>query len=136
MEKYRHYIDGEFVEPSSGMYFESFDPYLGEPWALVARGDATDVDLAVRAAQRAFTDGAWPGLTASQRGALLRRLGDLIAREATRLAEIEVRDNGKLIAEMAAQLNYAPNWYYYFGGLADKIEGAGLPIDKDGYFTS
>ena len=135
MEKYRHYIDGEFVEPSSGMYFESFDPYLGEPWALVARGDAADVDRAVGAAHRAFTDGAWPGLNASQRGALLHRLGDLVAREATRLAEIEVRDNGKLIAEMAAQLTYVPNWYYYFGGLADKIEGAVLPIDKKGYFN-
>jgi aldehyde dehydrogenase (NAD+) len=117
------------------MYFESYDPYLGEPWALVARGDAADVDRAVGAAHRAFTDGAWPGLNASQRGALLRRLGDLVAREAKRLAEIEVRDNGKLIAEMAAQLTYVPNWYYYFGGLADKIEGAVLPIDKKGYFN-
>jgi (Z)-2-((N-methylformamido)methylene)-5-hydroxybutyrolactone dehydrogenase len=135
MERHRHYIDGESVEPSSGTYFESYDPYLGEPWALVARGDAADVDRAVQAAHRAFTDGAWPGLNASQRGALLRRLGDLVAREAKRLAEIEVRDNGKLIAEMAAQLAYVPNWYYYFGGLADKIEGAVIPIDKKGYFN-
>ncbi|MBI2527968.1 MAG: aldehyde dehydrogenase [Candidatus Rokubacteria bacterium] len=135
MEKAQHYIDGEFVAPASGAYFESYDPYRGEPWALVARGDAADVDRAVRAAHRAFTDGAWPALNASQRGALLRRLGDLVAREARRLAELEVRDNGKLIAEMAAQLAYAPNWYYYFGGLADKIEGAVLPIDKKGYFN-
>jgi acyl-CoA reductase-like NAD-dependent aldehyde dehydrogenase len=135
MDKYRHYIDGELVETSSGAYFESYDPYLGEPWALVARGDAADVDRAVQAALRAFSDGAWPGLTPSQRGALLRRLGDLVARDAKRLAELEVRDNGKLIAEMAAQLNYVPNWYYYFGGLADKIEGAVLPLDKKGYFN-
>jgi aldehyde dehydrogenase (NAD+) len=134
-ETYRHYIEGQFVEPSSGGYFESYDPYLGEPWALVARGDATDVDRAVQAAHRAFTQGAWPALTATERGARLRRLGDLVAREATRLAQLEVRDNGKLIAEMAAQLGYVPNWYYYFGGLADKIEGAVLPCDKKGYFN-
>jgi (Z)-2-((N-methylformamido)methylene)-5-hydroxybutyrolactone dehydrogenase len=135
MNKYRHYIDDELVEPSSRAYFESYNPYLGEPWALVARGDAADVDRAVQAAHRAFTDGAWPGLNPSQRGALLRRLGDLVARDAKRLAELEVRDNGKLIAEMAAQLNYVPSWYYYFGGLADKIEGAVLPLDKKGYFN-
>jgi (Z)-2-((N-methylformamido)methylene)-5-hydroxybutyrolactone dehydrogenase len=135
MDRYRHYIDGAFVEPSSGAYFESYDPYLGEPWALVARGDAVDVDRAVQAAHRAFTGGAWPGLNASQRGALLRRLGDLVARDAKRLAELEVRDNGKLIAEMAAQLNYVPSWYHYFGGLADKIEGAVPPLDKKGYFN-
>ena len=51
------------------------------------------------------------------------------------LAEIEVRDNGKLIAEMAGQLNYVPQWYYYFGGLADKVQGAVIPLDKKGYFN-
>jgi acyl-CoA reductase-like NAD-dependent aldehyde dehydrogenase len=74
-------------------------------------------------------------MTASQRGALMRRLGDLIARDAAKLAETEVRDNGKLYAEMHAQLQYIPNWYYYYGGLADKIEGATLPLDKKGYFA-
>ena len=63
-------------------------------------------------------------LTATGRGHLLRRLGDLIAENADRLAEIEVKDNGKLIAEMGMQLKYVPQWYYYFAGLADKVEGA------------
>jgi aldehyde dehydrogenase (NAD+) len=74
-------------------------------------------------------------LTPSQRGVLMHKLGDLVARDAKKLAEIEVRDNGKLIAEMQAQLNYVPNWYYYFGGLADKIQGAVIPLDKKGYFN-
>jgi aldehyde dehydrogenase (NAD+) len=65
----------------------------------------------------------------------LRRLGDLIAKNAERLSELEVMDNGKLIAEMRAQLNYAPQWYYYFGGLADKVEGSVIPLDKKGYFN-
>ncbi|MCP6379996.1 aldehyde dehydrogenase family protein, partial [Klebsiella pneumoniae] len=63
------------------------------------------------------------------------KLGDLVAQNAQQLAEIEVRDNGKLIAEMAAQLNYTPQWYYYFSGLADKVQGAVIPLDKKGYFN-
>ena len=96
------YIGGEWVAPSSGEWFESYNPFTGEPWALIPRGNAADADHAVRTAHAAFTDGPWPQMTATQRGALLRKLGDLVAQNAQQLAEIEVRDNGKLIAEMAA----------------------------------
>jgi len=65
----------------------------------------------------------------------MRKLGDLIARDATRLAVTEVRDNGKLLAEMQGQLNYIPQWFYYYGGLADKVQGSTLPLDKKGYFA-
>ncbi|HEX7043296.1 MAG TPA: aldehyde dehydrogenase [Burkholderiales bacterium] len=133
--KYRLYIGGEWVEPSSGEWFESFNPYTGKPWALIPRGGKPDVDRAVAAARRAFETGAWPALAASQRGALLYRLADLIARDAEKLAAIEVRDNGKLIAEMGAQLRYLPQWYRYYGGLADKIEGGVIPIDKPQTFN-
>jgi aldehyde dehydrogenase (NAD+) len=101
----------------------------------VAAGGAADVNRAVEAAHRAFTTGEWPALTASQRGALLQKLGDLIAREAENLAQCEVRDNGKLIAEMRGQLHYIPQWFYYFGGLSDKIQGAVIPLDKKDYFN-
>ena len=121
--------------PRRGEYFESDDPYRGKPWALIPRGSADDVDRAVRAAHKAFTSGDWPKLTASQRGALLRKLGDLIAGTSKALAEIEVRDNGKLIAEMSAQTAYMAQWYHYYGGLADKIEGAVLPTDKPDIFN-
>ena len=129
------YIDGEFVEASSGKWFDSFDPFTGKVWSQVAEGGPQDVDRAVQAAHRAFTTGEWPELTASQRGMLVHRLGDLIARDAKKLAEFEVQDNGKLIAEMQGQVNYVPQWYYYFGGLADKIEGSVIPLDKKGYFN-
>jgi aldehyde dehydrogenase (NAD+) len=135
LQKYRMYIGGEWLDPASGEWFESYNPYTGKPWALVPKGTAADVERAVEAAHRAFTTGDWPKLNASQRGALLRRLGDLIAREAERLGALEVRDNGKLFAEMGGQLRYLPNWYYYFGGLADKIEGAVIPIDKANTFN-
>ncbi len=135
IETFRMYIGGEWCEPASGEWFESYNPYTGQVWAEIPRGNAEDVERALAAAHAAFTGGAWPGLNATRRGALLRRLGDLVAEHAQRLAEIEVRDNGKLIAEMAAQLRYIPQWYYYFGGLADKIEGAVIPIDKPDTFT-
>ena len=135
MEKFKMYIDGEFVEAASGEWFDSFDPFTGEVWSQVAAGGTTDVNRAVEAAHRAFTQGPWSEMTASERGMLVHKLGDLIARDAKKLAEMEVQDNGKLIAEMQGQVNYVPQWYYYFGGLADKIEGAVIPLDKKGYFN-
>ena len=135
MQRYQMYIDGKFVDASSGKWFETFNPFTGKPWAEVAQADAKDADLAVRAAHKAFTEGPWPQMTASQRGMLLHRLGDLVARDAKKLAELEVQDNGKLIAEMQGQLNYLPQWFYYYSGLADKIEGAVVPLDKKGYLN-
>ncbi len=135
MRKYQMHIGGAWVNSASGEWFETYNPYTGKPWALIPKGNAEDVDRAVKAAQEAFTRGPWPALTASARGALLRKLGDLVAEHAQSLTETEVRDNGKLIAEMGAQLRYVPQWYYYYGGLADKIEGAVIPIDKSGVFN-
>jgi (Z)-2-((N-methylformamido)methylene)-5-hydroxybutyrolactone dehydrogenase len=135
MQKLRMYIGGKFADSASGKWFDSYNPYSGEPWAQIAQGNAQDVDRAVRTAQQAFTTGPWPQFNASQRGMLLHKLGELVARDANKLAEIEVRDNGKLIAEMQGQLNYIPQWYYYFGGLADKIQGAVIPLDKKGFFN-
>lgn len=135
MQKYQMYIDGKYVDSASGKWFDSYNPYTGEPWAQIAQGNAEDADRAVRAAHKAYTEGPWPQLSASQRGLLLHKLGDLVARDARKLAETEVRDNGKLIAEMQGQLNYIPQWYYYFGGLADKIQGAVIPLDKKGFFN-
>jgi aldehyde dehydrogenase (NAD+) len=127
-------IGGEWVEPASGAWIESVNPFTATPWALIPRGSKPDVDRAVDAASEAFR-GEWRRLTATARGALLRRFGDLVAAEAKNLAEIESTDNGKLIAEMRAQLNYIPQWFYYFGGLADKVEGRVIPIDKPGVFN-
>ena len=135
LTKYKMWIGGEWVESASGEYFESDNPFLGKPWALIPKGNAQDADRAVRAAHQALTTGAWPKMTASQRGALLRKLADLIGPDAKRLAEIEVRDNGKLFAEMSAQTAYMAQWYYYFGGLADKVEGSVIPIDKADTFN-
>ena len=132
---YRMFIGGEWVDAASGKTFESFNPYTARPWALIPEGGADDVDRAVAAADAAFRTGDWPALTATARGHMLRRLADEIVAEADRLAEIEVRDNGKLIAEMSAQCKYMAQWYYYYAGLCDKIEGSVIPIDKPGHFN-
>ena len=131
MEKYDLYINGRWEKPSSGAYFESDNPYNGEIWAKIARGNAKDVDFAVKAARNAFED-HWEPMKPTERGKILVRLAELIEREATRLGEIEVKDNGKLFAEMGAQTKYLAEWYRYFGGLADKVEGSVIPIDKPG----
>ena len=133
LQKYTMFIGGQWIEAASGEYFESYDPYTAEPWCLIPKANAEDVDRAVQAAHAAFTTGDWPKLHPSQRGMLMRRLGDLVAENADALARTEVRDNGKLISEMAGQVNYLPQWYYYYGGLADKIEGAVIPIDKPAF---
>ena len=92
------------------------------------------MDLAVAAAKDAL-DGEWGEYTPTKRGKLLVRLAELTEDNAERLAEIEVRDNGKLMAEMAAQTTYLAEWYRYYGGLADKIEGAVIPTDKADTFN-
>ncbi|MEM7404314.1 MAG: aldehyde dehydrogenase [Pseudomonadota bacterium] len=135
MKTYGHFINGEYVDPLGGEWIETVDPYRGEPWAKIPRGSADDVDRAVTAASAAMADPAWRAMTPTARGKLMRKLGDLVTANAERLAELEVRDNGKLIAEMKGQLAYHPEWWYYFGGLADKIEGSVVPIDKPDHFA-
>lgn len=122
-----HFIAGENVPPSSGEYFPSTNPAtLGVLYA-VARGDAPDVNRAVSSARDAFASRAWQTLTATKRGHLLRRLGDLIGENADELALLESLDNGKLLREMRGQMNALPEYYYYYGGLADKIQGSQIP---------
>jgi len=135
MKRYALRIGGEWTEPAGGTWFETRNPYTGQAWAEIPRSDARDVEQAVTTAHRTFSEGPWAEMSASQRGLLLHRLADLIERDAARLAAIEVQDNGKLLAEMSAQLAYIPLWFRYFGGLADKVQGTTLPLDKKGYFA-
>jgi aldehyde dehydrogenase (NAD+) len=135
LKEYQTYIDGKWCEAASGKKFQTFDPYTGEPWALIPECDAKDVATACEAAWRAFDKGPWPAMSQTARGKLLRRIGGLIEKHAEHLAQIEVRDNGKLMSEMHAQTKYLPEWFYYYGGLADKIQGAVVPSDRPDHFT-
>lgn len=135
LKTYQTYINGAFCDAASGKRFETSDPYTGKPWASIPECGPEDIDRAVNAAHAAFEKGPWPAMTQTQRGRVLRKIAGLIEKHGEHLAQIEVRDNGKLISEMAAQLKYLPEWFYYYGGLADKIQGAVVPIDKPDTFT-
>lgn len=128
MDRFQLYIDGAFHDGAAR--FPSLDPATGTPWADMPEARAAEVDAAVQAAHRAFTSGPWPKMTASQRGKLLLKLADLVAEAAPDLARLETRDTGKIIRETTAQIAYVAEYYRYYAGLADKIEGAHLPIDK------
>ncbi len=132
---YSIFIDGEWRAARSGEVFESENPYTGKPWCTIPRCSGEDADDAVQAAACAFRGPAWRGMHASDRGRLLIRLAQLIGENAEDLAQVEVRDNGKLMAEMVAQCRYIPRWFEYFGGLADKIEGRTIPSDKPDMFV-
>jgi len=134
LERFGLFIDGKSVESVSGQTFESLNPYTGQPWAVVADGTPNDVDLAVDAPRRAF-DGDWGRMSGFERAAALRRVGDQIALNVDRLAYLDVQDNGKLLREMRGQMEVLPQYYYYFSGLADKLEGRTVPqLDPRRYF--
>ncbi|MBZ9777116.1 aldehyde dehydrogenase [Mesorhizobium sp. CO1-1-8] len=124
------FIGGAFVAPASGNYIPSFDPTTGEPWYELAEADAADIDAAVRSAQTAFVNPAWRRMTQTDRGKLLQRLAQLVLEHADELAAIETRDNGKLIKEMRAQMRAMPDAYGYFAGMADKLLGDTIPVNK------
>jgi aldehyde dehydrogenase (NAD+) len=128
MQRFQCYIDGEFGDGEAR--FESIDPATGRAWAEMPEAREADVGRAVDAAHKALYAGAWPKLTATERGKLLYKLADLVSANAQKLAELETRDTGKIIRETSAQIAYVADYYRYYAGLADKIEGAHLPIDK------
>ncbi|KGW31627.1 aldehyde dehydrogenase family protein [Burkholderia pseudomallei MSHR2451] len=128
LKRFQQYIDGTFEHAASE--FDSIDPAGGTVWARMPAASADDVDRAVRAAHRALNEAAWANLTASERGKLLYRLAELIERDALRLAELETRDTGKIIRETRSQIGYVAEYYRYYAGVADKIQGAWLPVDK------
>ena len=125
---FEHYIDGAFEAGETR--FDSVNPANGAVWAEMPRAGAADVDRAVKAAHRALSEPVWRNLTATARGKLLYKLADLVAANAQKLAELETADTGKIIRETSAQIAYVAEYYRYFAGLADKLHGAHLPIDK------
>jgi acyl-CoA reductase-like NAD-dependent aldehyde dehydrogenase len=128
--RYRMFIEGEWVEAEDGGAFESFNPATAEPWAWIPEATAGDVDRAVRAAHRAFCEGPWARTTPSERGRYLRKLADLLAARSEELGRIETIDTGKMLKETRWQAKYIAEFYHFYAGAADKVQGATLPIDK------
>jgi acyl-CoA reductase-like NAD-dependent aldehyde dehydrogenase len=131
---YENFIDGVERAPVDDTRFISVNPTTGRDWGSFAESEGADVDLAVGAAQCAFV-GEWGRLSPTRRGRLLLKWADRILEHADRIARLETQQNGKLFAEMHAQARAAQDWLYYFGGLADKIEGAVVPLDRTSVFN-
>jgi len=128
LHQYRHYIGGRSVESAAGNTFVSHNPTTGTTWGEFADGGASDVDAAVAAAGTAF-DRSWSRLSPTRRGRLLMLWADAIATKAAQIGALETAQNGKLLRESVQQAAAIPEWLYYYGGLADKIEGAVIPLD-------
>lgn len=131
---YQQHINGQFVPAVSGKTIESMNPSLGTPWATIPDSNQDDANLAISAAREAFDNGPWGKMTGTQRAKLLRKLADIIARDAEELASCETRDNGKLYREMLGQWKYIPEFFYYFAGMADKLQGDTIPSDRSNFF--
>jgi len=127
--RYQLYVGGSWVGARSGRTFTSTNPTTGEPWAEVADAGAEDIDAAVRAARAAF-DGGWGRASAAERAAVLRRLGDELAKPEVveRLAVHELLDTGKVIRETIGLARAFSGWCYYFAGLAESHRGSTIPV--------
>ena len=128
IHQYQLFIDGKWQNPSSNEWIDSINPFTNKVWSRVPRANKDDVNKVCQAASKAFPQ--WSKMHPNQRAALLRKLADKLTQNSAYLAEIEVNDNGKIIAEMSAQMKYLPQYFYYYAGLADTVMGNTITVDK------
>ena len=129
LKKYKMFIGGEWVDSDTKKTFKTLNPENNEPWAVVPEATAKDVDKAVKSAQKAF-EGKWSNLFPRERAKYLKEIANQLRENAELLGKIETIDTGKLFKETKTQANYIAEYYDYYAGLADKVEGTVLPIDK------
>ncbi len=129
LKQYKMFINGEWIDSESKKIFETLNPENNKPWAVVPEASAKDVDKAVKSAQKAF-EGEWSKILPRERAKYLRAIGSKLRENAELLGKVETVDTGKLYRETYKQANYIAEYYDYYAGLADKIEGTVLPIDK------
>jgi len=129
------YINGEWVDAENGATFTSVNPATGQTWAEVPEASEADINRAVEAAHHAFSEGAWATMTPTARGKMLRRLAEVLAEHSEPLGRCETVDTGKLFKETRWQANYISDFFQYYAGLADKVTGETLPIDKPDMMT-
>ena len=129
IHNFKMYINGEWVDSSSGKKIQTLNPENNEVWATVPEANEKDVDKAVQSAQNAF-ENSWSILHPRDRAKYLRLIADQLRENAEHLGKIETIDTGKIYRETKTQANYIAEYYDYFAGLADKVEGTVVPIDK------
>ncbi|WP_421693668.1 aldehyde dehydrogenase [Aestuariivirga sp.] len=130
LQRYQMFIDGKWTDAADGRSFTSMNPSTGEDWAEIPEATADDVNRAVEAAHRAFTEGEWARALPSERGKYLRRLADLLAQKSEELGRTETIDTGKMLKETRWQAKYIAEFFQFYAGAADKVMGSTLPIDK------
>ncbi|MDE1852624.1 MAG: aldehyde dehydrogenase [Thaumarchaeota archaeon] len=135
IKRYGLYVGGKWVDAEPGRLIPVVNPYTGEVWAEIAEASAAQVNMAVTAARRAFDDPGWRQMKPSWRGRLMWKFGEMLEKNADELARLETMCNGKVIRETRAQMGSFSSWFYYFGGLADKIQGEVVPVEMEGIFT-
>lgn len=122
-------IGGRWLEAALGKTFPTYNPATGEVLAQVAEGKSIDIDRAVIAARNAFECGPWHTMTASERGRLIWKLGDLLESHLEEFAQLESLDNGKPVGvARTADVPLAVHHFRYMAGWATKIEGTTIPI--------
>jgi aldehyde dehydrogenase (NAD+) len=121
------FIGGKWRESSSGKTLPVIDPSTGESYDTIPRGDARDIDAAVKAARAAY-EGKWGALTATERGRLMMKMADIISSRADELAEAEARDTGKPMGQARADVGLTARYFEYYGGAADKLHGQIVPF--------
>ena len=129
IQNFKMYINGEWVDSSSGKKIQTLNPENNEVWATVPEANEKDVDKAVQSAQNAF-ENSWSILHPRDRAKYLRLIADQLRENAEHLGKIETIDTGKIYRETKTQADYIAEYYDYFAGLADKVEGTVVPIDK------
>jgi acyl-CoA reductase-like NAD-dependent aldehyde dehydrogenase len=129
------FIGGQWQAPASGETYATINPATEEVSAHVAKGDERDVDLAVRAARRAFDQGPWPRMAAAERTRLLWRLADLISANLDEMARLESVNTGKTLFDSGkVEIPFAAEVFRYYAGWTTKIHGETLNL-RDGAFT-
>jgi (Z)-2-((N-methylformamido)methylene)-5-hydroxybutyrolactone dehydrogenase len=129
VQNFKMYVDGQWINSESGKTIETLNPENNEVWANVPGASTKDVDTAVKAAQKAF-ETSWANLHPRERAQYLRSLANQLRENAEHLGAIETKDTGKIFRETKTQAYYIAEYYDYFAGLADKVEGTVVPIDK------
>ena len=132
MKTFKYFVGNEWLTPISGKYLDSENPATGDVWARVPDCGPEDIDLAVNSAKKAFYDGPWGKILPAERGRVLRRIGDVISKNASRLGEVETRDNGKLPKNIMPSLMegaWSVDAFHYYAGMCDKFEGQLIPAE-------
>jgi aldehyde dehydrogenase (NAD+) len=122
------FIGGKWLPSHSGRTYEVFNPASGQVIAELPKGDAGDVRMAVEAAKKAFEDPAWRSIDPSKRGKILFKIGQLLRDRLLDFAKLETTNNGKPLGQAKGDVATSARHFEYFAGMADKIQGATIPV--------